>query len=91
MLDPDDQKVRLCRLVCVCLNVKVLFVFDAIRDRDLTLMYCPKTTMVTTVVPWTNRRYVCMTVCLNLKVIFGVDIVCSRNFTWVWCTHTHTH
>ena len=86
----------------VCLNFVLLFVFDTVWCRNLTLMYCPNTLqrpcagraclrwMYGTVSrwPWTNRWCVCIGVWLDSKLLFVFDTVLDRILTLMCCSNT---
>ena len=97
---PWTDRLYVC--IVVCMNLKLLFVFDAVRGHNLTLICCPNTLQwwcsvhvylrwiygTVSCWPWTNSPYVCIVLCLNLKLLFVFDAVWGRNLTLMCCPNT---
>ena len=85
-----------CVCIGLCLNSKLLFVFDAIWDCNLTLLCYPNTLKwrwrlheTVSCWPWTNRTYVRIGVCsyVKLLLVFGT-VIWGRNLTRMCCPNT---
>ena len=86
---------RLCVCIAVCVNLKLLYLFNEVWSRNLMLMCCPNAPHWWWLVyiylrciygtvscwRWTHRKYVSIAVCVNLKLLFVFDeIVISPSY-----------
>ena len=89
-------------VIGVWLNSKLLFVFDTVWDRNLTLMcgenalqwrwrlciYVVWISGTASCWPWTNSKCVCIGVCLNLKLVFVFNWMSGRSIILMWGVNT---
>ena len=79
---------RCVSIIGVCMNLKLLMVFDTVWGRNLTLLcspiklqwqwrLCAYFRWTVSGLPWTNRKYVCWGV-LAFECIIGFDTVWTR-------------